>query len=170
MVYQKWISVVHMADIPVFSGKAQPGRVYNIAIVAANFNGMITDALVKGALDVLTRHGIGSPNVEIYRVPGAFEIPITCKRIFAGKNIDGIIALGAVIRGETPHFDFVAGECASGVSKVSLEFGKPVSFGVLTTENIDQALNRAGLKYGNKGCDAANALLQLLHMYDEASI
>lgn len=159
-----------MNDIPVFSGKSNTRKVYNVAIVAASFNSMITDSLVKGALEVLSQNGISAPNAEVYKVPGAFEIPLTCKRIFTGKNIDGIIALGAVIRGETPHFDFVAGECASGVQKVSLEFAKPISFGVLTTDNIDQALNRAGLKYGNKGSDAANALLQLLHMYDEASI
>ncbi|MDH4261670.1 MAG: 6,7-dimethyl-8-ribityllumazine synthase [Spirochaetia bacterium] len=159
-----------MSDIPVFSGKIKIGKVYNIAIVVSAFNSMITDSLLNGAIGVLSSHGIEAPNCEVYKVPGAFEIPVTCKRIFSGKNIDGIIALGAVIRGETPHFDFVAGECASGVQKVSLEFGKPVSFGVLTTDNVDQALNRAGLKYGNKGADVAGALLQLLYMYDEASI
>jgi len=159
-----------MNEIPVFSGKTSVKKVYNVAIVAASFNSMITDSLVKGAVEVLSQAGIGVPNAEIYKVPGAFEIPLTCKRIFSTKNIDGIIALGAVIRGETPHFDFVAGQCAAGVQKVSLEFAKPISFGVLTTDNIDQALNRAGLKYGNKGADAAGALLQLLHMYDEASI
>jgi len=131
---------------------------------------MVTESLIRGAVDVLAQNGIGAPNAEIYKVPGAFEIPLTCKRIFSGKNVDGIIALGAVIRGETPHFDFVAGECASGIARVSLEFGKPISFGILTTENVEQALNRAGLKYGNKGSDAANALLQQLHLYNEASI
>jgi len=159
-----------MTQIPVYTGNNQTGKIYNIAIVASTFNAMITESLVQGALDALNKYGIGATNTEIYKVPGAFEIPLTCKRIFSSKNIDGIVTLGAVIRGETPHFDFVAGECASGVQKVSLEFNKPISFGVLTTDNIDQALNRAGLKYGNKGFDAANSLLQQLYMYDEASI
>ena len=170
MMYQKWISVVNMTDIPVFSGKTRANKIFNIAIVASTFNSMVTESLIRGAVDVLAQNGIGAPNAEIYKVPGAFEIPLTCKRIFSGKNVDGIIALGAVIRGETPHFDFVAGECASGIARVSLEFGKPISFGILTTENVEQALNRAGLKYGNKGSDAANALLQQLHLYNEASI
>ncbi|MDH4200088.1 MAG: 6,7-dimethyl-8-ribityllumazine synthase [Spirochaetia bacterium] len=159
-----------MSEVSVFAGQIKPKKVYNIAIVVSSFNSLITDSLLKGALDTLTQRGIANEHIEVYRVPGAFEIPLTCKRIFSSKNIDGIITLGAIIRGETPHFEFVAGECASGIQRISLEFNKPVSFGVLTTENVEQALNRAGIKFGNKGCDAANALIQQLQVYEEAFI
>ena len=159
-----------MSGMNSFSGKNAPGRIYNVAIVVSSFNHLITESLLKASIDVLNANGVSGEFLEIYHVPGAFEIPLTCKRIFHNKNVDGIIALGAIIKGETPHFDFVAGECASGIQKVSLEYSKPISFGVLTTDNVEQALNRAGLKYGNKGADAASALLKLLQLFDEAAV
>lgn len=159
-----------MSKIKMYTGFAKSERVYNIAIVVSEFNETVTEALLRGALKTLEQNNITSDHIEVYRVPGAFEIPLTCKRIFSKKNSDGIIALGAVIRGETPHFDYVAGQCASGIQSVSLEFNKPVAFGVLTTNTIDEALNRAGLKYGNKGSDCANSLLQQLRLYDESSL
>jgi len=139
-----------------------------IAIIAARFNSQITDQLVKGAIDLLSRNGIKKSNIHLFWVPGAFEIPLMCQKVFNNKNVDGIIALGAIIRGETPHFDFVAGECTKGIMNVSLAADKPVSFGVLTTDTVEQALNRAGLKYGNKGEDAASALLFQLKVFEEA--
>ncbi len=141
-----------------------------IAIVASEFNSHITEILLKGSLETLLKRGIRENEIDLYWVPGGFEVPITCKRIFQKKNIDGIITLGAVIRGETPHFDHIAGECARGIRSVSIEFGKPVTFGILTVDNMEQAMNRAGMKYGNKGSEAAHTLLNLLIMYQNANI
>ncbi len=143
---------------------------WNISIVVAKFNSYITDSLLKGALDALLDAGVPEKGISVYHVPGAFEIPVACQRILATGKPDGVIALGAVIRGETPHFDFVAGECSKGLMNVSLQSGKPVANGVLTTDNVDQALNRAGIKYGNKGEEAALSLLSLLKVFDESGI
>jgi 6,7-dimethyl-8-ribityllumazine synthase len=132
-----------------------------IAIVAARFNALVVDKLVKGALDALQAQGIRSESLTLVRVPGAFEIPLTVKKLAASGVYDAIIALGAVIRGETPHFDLVAGECARGISRVALDSGVPVAFGVLTCNTLEQALARAGGSAGNKGADAALAALQM---------
>ena len=150
------------------AGAAQGADLAQIAIVAAKFNSRITTTLVDGAIDVLK--SFTDREVRVYWVPGAFEIPLTCDRLFHAKSLHGIIALGAVIRGETPHFDYVAGECAKGCTAVSLKHQKPVIFGVLTTNTIEQALNRAGLKMGNKGAEAALALIDLLKLYGDADI
>jgi 6,7-dimethyl-8-ribityllumazine synthase len=132
------------------------------AIVAARFNTAITDALLEGAVATLAEHGVPDDHVNVVQVPGAFEIPITAKRLAASGRYEAIIALGAVVRGGTPHFEYVAGECARGVSRVALEENVPVIFGVLTTDTDEQARDRAGGKQGNKGFEAALASLEMV--------
>ena len=132
------------------------------AIVAARFNGEITDALLEGAVTTLAEHGVPDDHVSVVRVPGAYEIPITAKRLAASGRYEAIIALGAVVRGGTPHFEYVAGECARGVGRVALDEDVPVIFGVLTTDTESQALDRAGGKEGNKGHEAAVAGLEMV--------
>lgn len=134
------------------------------AIVVSRFNSFIGERLLDGAVDTLVRHGVERSDIEIIHVPGAYEIPLAAKTLAAGKNVDAIIALGAVIRGETPHFDYVAGECASGLSKVSLDFDIPVGFGVLTTNTVEQAVERASCKAGNKGADAAMSAIEMVNL------
>ncbi len=137
-----------------------------IAIVAAEFNRFIVQQLVDGALDALQRHGVEDANITVAWVPGAFELPVAADTLMAKGNHDAVIALGAVIRGGTPHFDYVAGECARGLAQVGLKYGLPVIFGVLTTDDIDQALERAGSGSGNKGFDTAVAALQMITLLD----
>jgi 6,7-dimethyl-8-ribityllumazine synthase len=132
-----------------------------LACVAARFNAFVVDPLLKGALDTCKRHGIAEPQVDVIRVPGAFEIPLVVRKLALSGRYDALIALGAVIRGDTPHFDYVAGECASGLAQVALETGLPVAFGVLTTNTVQQALDRAGGKDGNKGADAALTAIEM---------
>ncbi len=135
-----------------------------IAIVVARFNSFVVESLLSGALDTLKRHGLAEQNVDIVRVPGAFEMPLATKRLAAGKQYDAIIAIGAVIRGGTPHFEYVAGECTKGLSSVSLEYDIPVSFGVLTVDTIEQAIERAGTKAGNKGAEAALSAIEMVNL------
>jgi 6,7-dimethyl-8-ribityllumazine synthase len=139
-------------------------RDLRFAIVASRFNEMIVDSLVRGAVDALLRHGASEKQIELIRVPGAFDLPFLVKRVAASKRYDAVVALGAVIRGATPHFDHVAGQCAAGLARVAEETGVPVAFGVLTTETIEQAIERAGTKAGNKGADAALAALELANL------
>jgi 6,7-dimethyl-8-ribityllumazine synthase len=139
-------------------------RDLRFAIVAARFNDMIVESLIRGAVDALLRHGAGEKQVEIIRVPGAYDLPFVVKRVAASKRYDAIVALGAVIRGATPHFDHVAGQCAAGLARVAEETGVPVAFGVLTTDTIEQAIERAGTKAGNKGADAALCALELANL------
>src|SRR3954469_15524706 len=134
------------------------------AIVAARFNSFIVERLVEGALDALRRHGADLSKVTVVRVPGAWEIPLVCSRLAHSKKVDAVIALGAVIRGSTPHFDYVSSEVSKGVAQVSMNSGVPVSFGVLTTDTIEQAIERAGTKAGNKGVDAALAAVELVSL------
>jgi 6,7-dimethyl-8-ribityllumazine synthase len=134
------------------------------ALVAARFNHFIVDRLVEGALDALVRHGGSLGNVSIVRVPGAWEIPTVIGRIAQKKSVDGIIALGAVIRGSTPHFEYVAAEVSKGIASVSLQTGMPVAFGVLTTDTIEQAIERAGTKSGNKGWEAAVSAIEMVSL------
>ena len=136
----------------------------NFAIVAARFNRFIVDALMSGAIDALARHGVPDKNITVIKVPGAFELPLVAKRAAASGKYDAIIALGAVIRGSTPHFDYVAGECAKGIGQVGMTHDLPVVFGVLTTDTIEQAIERAGTKAGNKGADAALTALELVSL------
>ena len=135
------------------------------AIVAGRFNGFVVESLVAGARDVLVRHGVQDAAIDLIRVPGAWEIALAAGKLAASGKYVAIIALGAVIRGATPHFDFVAGECAKGLAQAALASGVPVAFGVLTTDSIEQAIERAGTKAGNKGADAAMAALEMVSLY-----
>lgn len=134
------------------------------AIVAGRFNHFVVDRLVEGAIDGLVRHGVDTSAISITRTPGAYEIPLVCQRIAASKKVDAVIALGAVIRGSTPHFDYVAGEVAKGCAHAMLATGVPVIFGVLTTDSIEQAIERAGTKAGNKGWEAALSALEMVSL------
>lgn len=143
-----------------------PQRECNVAIVAAEFNHFIVQQLVDGALDALKRNGVAEANITLAWVPGAFELPLAADVLARKGCHDAVIALGAVIRGGTPHFDYVAGECSRGIAQVGLKHGLPVIFGVLTTDNVDQALERAGSGSGNKGFDTAVAALQMIALLD----
>ena len=134
------------------------------AIIASRFNDFITDRLVGGALDALTRSGASDQDISIVKVPGAFEIPLLAKKLAEKKNVDAIICLGAVIRGATSHYDYVCAEVSKGVAHVSLEATMPVIFGILTTDTIEQAIERAGTKAGNKGWDAAIAAVEMANL------
>lgn len=136
------------------------------AVLAARFNHFITDRLVEGCLDTLKRHETKDENIDIIRVPGAFEIPLAAKKLAKKEEYDAVICLGAVIRGDTPHFDYVCAEVSKGVANVSLESEKPVIFGVITTDTIDQALQRSGVKAGNKGSEAALAAIEMVNLMD----
>jgi 6,7-dimethyl-8-ribityllumazine synthase len=133
-------------------------------VVATRFNHFIVDRLVDGALDALVRHGADAKNVTLVRVPGAWELPVAVARICASKRADAVIALGAVIRGATPHFDYVAGEAAKGIAAAQNQSGVPVAFGVLTTDTIEQAVERAGTKAGNKGWDSALSAIEMVSL------
>lgn len=139
-------------------------RNLRVAIVASRFNGFIVDNLVQGAVDALRRHGAEEQAIHLVQVPGAFEMPLVVKKLAAGGNYDAIIALGCVIRGGTPHFDYVAGECAGGLARAGFETGVPVAFGVLTTDTIEQAVERAGTKAGNKGAEAALTAIEMANL------
>lgn len=143
-----------------YEGKLQ-GEGLSFGIVIARFNEFISGKLLSGALDCLTRHGVEPSRIEVAWVPGAFEIPLVASRLATSGRYDAVLCLGAVIRGSTPHFDYVAAEVAKGVAKVGLDTGVPVIFGVLTTDTIEQAVERAGTKAGNKGWDAAVAGLEM---------
>ena len=132
-----------------------------IAIVASRFNRFIVDELVAGARDALSRHGLAEEQCDVIWVPGAFELPLVADRLAASDSFDAIIAVGAVVRGGTPHFDYVAGECASGLARVALDHAIPVTFGVLTTDDYEQARERSGGSEGNKGAEAALAALEM---------
>ena len=136
----------------------------SITIVVARFNELVVDSLLKGALDALKRHGIQDSNVTIVKVPGAFELPLAAKKASEREGCDAVIVLGAVIRGGTPHFDYVAGQAASGIAQVGLDANKPVTFGVLTTDSIEQAIERSGTKAGNKGADAAVTAIEMISL------
>lgn len=134
------------------------------AIVAGRFNHFITDKLIEGAVDMFSRQGVDNDQIDLVWVPGAFEIPFITRQLIATKKYSAIITLGAVIRGVTPHFDFVAGQCASGIASINLDSDIPVVFGVLTTDTIEQAIERAGTKAGNKGADAAMTALEMVSL------
>lgn len=153
-----------MADIKVIEGDFTQcsGR---YALVVGRFNGFVVESLVDGAVDTLLRHGISKDDITIIRVPGAYEMPLAVKRVAETTQYDAIIALGAVIRGGTPHFEYVAGEAASGLGAVSLDSDVPVSFGVLTVDSIEQAIERSGTKAGNKGAEAAVTALEMVSLF-----
>ena len=133
-------------------------------IVVARFNGFVVEELLSGAVDALKRHGVAEANITVIRVPGAYEMPLATKKAAESGDYDALITLGAVIRGGTPHFDYVAGECASGLSKIALDNNVPVAFGVLTTDTIEHAIERSGTKAGNKGADAAMSALEMVSL------
>jgi len=134
------------------------------AIVASRFNDFIVESLIKGALHCLRQHGAADGDIEIIRVPGAYEMPIAVEKIAATRRFDGIVALGAVIRGGTPHFDYVAGECVKGINAAALKHGIPIGNGVLTVNTIEQAIERAGTKAGNKGEEATLAVIEMVNL------
>ncbi len=134
------------------------------AIVVGRWNSFVVEHLLEGALDTLRRHGVDDKQITVVRAPGAFEIPLVCKKVAAKGDVDAIIALGAVIRGGTPHFEYVSGECTKGISQVGMEFGIPVAFGVLTVDTIEQAIERSGTKAGNKGEEAAMSAIEMVSL------
>jgi 6,7-dimethyl-8-ribityllumazine synthase len=133
-------------------------------LVAARFNSFVVESLVDGAIDTLKRHGANEKEITLVRVPGAFEMPVALEKLAATGEYDAIIALGAVIRGGTPHFDYVAGECVKGMAQVSLKHGVPIAFGVLTVDTIEQAIERAGTKAGNKGAEATLSAIEMVNL------
>ncbi len=135
-----------------------------IGIVAARFNEFIVASLLEGAIDTLLRHGVVSKDIEVIRVPGAFELPLAAQAMVQRGGFDALVALGVIIRGATPHFDYVAGECSKGLGSISLQHGLPIGFGVLTVDTIEQAIERAGTKAGNKGVDAALAAIEMVNV------
>jgi 6,7-dimethyl-8-ribityllumazine synthase len=146
-----------------YEGKLE-AKGFRFAIVVSRFNSFVSGRLLEGALDALKRHGSDDKMIDVYMVPGSFEIPLVAKRLAKRKDVDAIICLGAVIKGGTPHFHYVASEVAKGIAMVSLESEKPISFGILTTENIEQAIERAGAKAGNKGFDAAMTAIEMVNL------
>ncbi|WP_286240227.1 6,7-dimethyl-8-ribityllumazine synthase [Neptuniibacter halophilus] len=140
------------------------------AIVVGRFNAFVVESLLEGAIDTLKRHGVSEDNIRVIRVPGAFEIPLAVKRIAAQKQDDAIIALGAVIRGGTPHFEYVSGESSKGVAQVSLDYDLPVANGILTVNSIEQAVERSGTKMGNKGAEAALSALEMVSLLKQLEV
>ncbi len=152
-----------MNAIRIVEGELRVGDL-RIVLVASRFNESIVERLVQGAVEALASHGADPASLELVRVPGAFDLPPVVRKLAESRNFDAIVALGAVIRGETPHFDYVAGECAAGLARIAYETGVPVAFGVLTTDTVEQAEERAGGGEGNKGADAARAAIELANL------
>ena len=147
-------------------GNLSVDRSKKVAIISARFNHFITDRLVEGAQDAYARLGGNAEDLDLILVPGSFEIPFALDKAFASGKYDAICCLGAVIRGATPHFDYVSAEATKGVANVTLKYGKPASFGVLTVDSIEQAIERAGTKAGNKGAEAMTGLIEMINLYD----
>ena len=150
----------------VYEGSME-ARGRRFAVAVSRFNGIVTSKLLEGALAAFRRHGVADDDVEVAWTPGAYELPLAAQRLARSERFDAVVVLGAVIRGETAHFDYVAGEAARGIQRVGLETGVPCVFGVLTTENLDQALDRAGGKHGNKGWESATAAIEMAGLLDE---
>lgn len=150
--------------VKIFEGDLK-AKDYKFAIILSRFNSFITERLLEGAMDALIRHGAEQDNITIFKTPGAFEIPVIAKKIAKLKKFDAIICIGAVIRGGTPHFEYIASEVTKGIAQVALESETPVTFGILTTDNIEQAIERAGTKGGNKGFEAAMASIELVDLF-----
>ncbi|MCI7014717.1 MAG: 6,7-dimethyl-8-ribityllumazine synthase [Campylobacter sp.] len=151
----------------IIEGKLALSGKERVLIINARFNHIITDRLVEGAKDAFIRHGGDEKNLSLLLVPGAFEIPLALEKALSSGKFDAVCCVGAVIRGSTPHFDYVSAEVAKGIANVSLKHGKPVTFGVLTTDSIEQAIERAGSKAGNKGFEAMAGLIELISLFDE---
>lgn len=152
-----------MSTVNIIEGDFAPSQ-GRFAIVVGRWNSFVVESLVDGALDTLRRHGVADDRITVVRAPGAFEIPLVCQKVAQQKQYDAIIALGAVIRGGTPHFEYVAGECTKGLTQVMMDSGIPVAFGVLTVDSIEQAIERAGTKAGNKGAEAAASALEMVSL------
>ena len=152
------------ASRPKFIEGGLAAQDLRFACIAARFNEFVVEPLLQGAVDTLRRHGALPESIDVVRVPGAFEIPLAVRKLAVSGRYDAMIALGAVIRGDTPHFDYVAGECAAGLARVALDTGLPVAFGVLTTDTVEQATDRAGGKDGNKGADAALTAIEMANL------
>jgi 6,7-dimethyl-8-ribityllumazine synthase len=152
--------------VNVIEGKLS-GKGFRFGIIVSRFNNFITDRLQKGAIDALVRHEVKENDIDIAKVPGAFEIPFVAKQMTKSKKVNAVICLGAIIRGETPHFEYVAAEVSKGVAAVAMESNIPVIFGILTTETIEQAIERAGTKSGNKGWDASLSALEMVNLYKQ---
>ncbi len=150
-----------------YEGKLVSRKGKKYAIVVARFNEFITNKLLSGALDALSRHGVEDDDISVAWVPGAFEIPIAAQKLAKSKKYDAVICLGAVIRGSTSHYDYVCNEVSKGIAHIGLETGVPAIFGVVTTDNIEQAIERAGTKAGNKGYDAASTAIEMVNLFDE---
>ena len=140
---------------------------HKFAIVVARFNSFITDKLVEGALDTIERHGGNKQNVDVFKVPGCFEVPMAAQKLASKSKYDAIICLGTPIRGETPHFDYIASECTKVIAAIALQAQIPVTYGIITANTVDQAVNRAGVKVGNKGADAALAAIEMVDLYNK---
>lgn len=151
----------------IVEGNLSVDKSKKVAIINARFNHFITDRLVEGAKDAYARHGGDTDALDLILVPGAFEIPFALDRALASGKYDAVCCVGAVIRGATPHFDYVSAEATKGVANTALKYGKPVTFGVLTVDNIEQAIERAGTKAGNKGAEAMVSLIELINLYGE---
>ena len=156
-----------MNNIKVLQGELSLNKPSKIVLLVARFNSFVVKDLLAGALDTLERSGAAKDDLTIMYVPGAHEMPIAAQKLAASKNYDAIIALGAVIRGSTPHFDYVAGECTKGLANVSLKYDMPIGFGVLTTNTTEQAMDRAGIKSGNKGAECAATVIEMLNVLDK---
>lgn len=156
-----------MQDIRTIEGDFQSGGSKRFAIVVTRWNSFVVENLLNGAVDYLVRHGVAKDNLTLIYCPGAFEVPLTVKKLAASGEYDAVIALGAVIRGGTPHFEYVAGECVKGLASVNLHYDIPVAFGVLTVDTIEQAVERAGTKAGNKGEEAAASALEMVSLLDQ---
>jgi 6,7-dimethyl-8-ribityllumazine synthase len=152
-----------MSTYQVIEGDFAPSQ-GRFAVVVGRWNAFVVESLVAGAVDTLKRHGVSDDRITIIRAPGAFEIPLVCQKAARSGNYDAIIALGAVIRGGTPHFEYVAGECTKGLAQVMMDSGIPVAFGVLTVDTIEQAIERSGTKAGNKGAEAAGSALEMVSL------
>jgi 6,7-dimethyl-8-ribityllumazine synthase len=153
-----------MGDPKVIEGNLEAAGL-KFAIAASRFNHFIVDRMVEGCLDALARHGCDTGACDIVRVPGAFELPLVVRRLADNSRYDGVIALGAVIRGSTPHFDYIAAEVTKGLAQVALELNRPVAYGVITTDSIEQAIERAGTKSGNKGWEAAMSAIEMANLF-----
>lgn len=152
-----------------YTGKLQ-AKGFSFGIVVSRFNQLISERLLEGALDALHKLGAGETDVSVYKVPGSFEIPMLVKKLAAAKKVDGIICLGALVRGDTPHFDFLSAEVTKGIAQIAMEEGVPCSFGILTVDTIEQAMERAGAKAGNKGWDAAFSVVEMLNLLKAAKL
>jgi len=152
--------------VKIYEGKLVSEK-KTYGIIVSRFNNFITSRLVDGAIDTLKRHNVKDDEISVFWVPGSFEIPVLAQKIAATRKFDGIICLGALIRGMTPHFDYISSEVTKGIAQVSLQFGIPISFGVITADSLEQAIERAGTKSGNKGADAALSVIEMVNLFSQ---